>query len=339
MDIHLGLCCINTILRAQKPPVFSSRSIILKTFETKGIEYLKEKIVQNLKDTIVMIEWNYKHGIHVFRLSSDLFPHKSNPRAPDYSYDFAIELLQQIGLKAKQYNQRLTFHPGQFDVIGTPNQEVFQHTLIDLKHHADLLDFMNLDKHSVIVIHGGGVYQDKHTTKQRWCRQFRLLPENVKSRIVLENCEKNFSIVDCLEISDELDIPVVFDTHHYICYKLLHPDEDFQEPQFYIPTILETWKKRGIKPKFHVSQQGSGKTGHHSDYITEIPEYLLEIPKCYNISIDIMIEAKMKEQAIFRLYEMYPQFQSVCLKGPSKKWVHKNIKDCRCCVKNGPFKL
>jgi len=34
MDIQLGLCCMNTILREQKPPVFSSRSIILKTFET-----------------------------------------------------------------------------------------------------------------------------------------------------------------------------------------------------------------------------------------------------------------------------------------------------------------
>ena len=70
--------------------------------------------------------------------------------------------------------------------------------------------------------------------------------------------------------------------------------------------ILETWKKRGIKPKFHVSEQGEGRVGHHSDYIETIPDYLLEIPEKYGVHIDIMIEAKKKELAILKLYEKYP---------------------------------
>lgn len=37
--IQLGLCCLNTTLRAKKTPIFSSRSIQLKTFETKGVEF------------------------------------------------------------------------------------------------------------------------------------------------------------------------------------------------------------------------------------------------------------------------------------------------------------
>ena len=86
----------------------------------------------------------------------------------------------------------------------------------------------------------------------------------------------------------------------------MHPLEYFKPPEYYIPLILKTWEKRGIKPKFHVSEQGSGRCGHHSDYIEVIPDYLLDIPKTYNVNIDIMIEAKMKEQAIFRLYEKYP---------------------------------
>ena len=68
-----------------------------------------------------------------------------------------------------------------------------------------------------------------------------------------------------------------------------------------------TWKRKGIKPKFHVSEQGSGRTGHHSDYIEIIPQYLLEIPDKYGVEIDIMIEAKAKEAAILKLYEKYPQ--------------------------------
>jgi len=133
------------------------------------------------------------------------------------------------------------------------------------------------------------------------------MPENIKNRLVLENCEKNFSIIDCLEISTIINIPVVFDTHHFECYKILHPDEHFETPGYYMEAILNTWKRRDIKPKFHISEQGSGKCGHHSDYVENIPSYLLEIPFKYNTYIDIMIEAKMKEQSLFKLYKKYPQ--------------------------------
>ena len=98
-SIQLGLCCLNTTLRCQKPPIFSSRSIILRTLENKGIEFLQKKIIDNLNDTLKLIDWNEKNGIKVFRLSSELFPHKSNPRAEEYSFDLAIEYLKLIGAK------------------------------------------------------------------------------------------------------------------------------------------------------------------------------------------------------------------------------------------------
>ena len=55
---------------------------------------------------------------------------------------------------------------------------------------------MGLGKNSVMVVHGGGIYGDKELTKKRWCKQFYKLPDNVKNRLVLENCEKCFSIKD-----------------------------------------------------------------------------------------------------------------------------------------------
>jgi UV DNA damage endonuclease len=342
-NIQLGLCCMNTKLSTLKPPIMSSRSVTLKTLETKGFQPLKEKIIQNLKDTLTLIEWNEKNGIKVFRLSSELFPHKSNKKAMDYTFDFAIELLKEIGALAKKYNQRLTFHPGQYNVIGTNNPEMLQNTICDLKYHADVLDLMEMDSNSVIVIHGGGVYGDKKKTIDRWCHHFSLLPENVQKRIVLENCEKNFSIEDCLEVANRINIPVVFDTHHFECYKILHPNEIFQEPDIYIHAILETWWKRDIKPKFHVSEQGTGKTGHHSDFIETIPDYLLEIPDKFNCNIDIMIEAKLKEQAIFKLYNKYPflNCKRVNKEAPTKKiklnvkameWAMKCQEECQCCL-------
>jgi UV DNA damage endonuclease len=305
-SIQLGLCCLNTELRDKKPPIFASRSVILRTLETKGVDHLKEKIVQNLKDVLTMMDWNEKNGIKVFRLSSQMFPHKSNFRALEYDFDFAKDLLKQIGIKSNLYNQRLTFHPGQFNCIGSPTDTVVESTTRDLKYHADVLDLMDLNENSVMVIHGGGTYGNKEETKTRWCDNYLKMPDNIRKRLVLENCEKSFSIQDCLDISAKVNIPVVFDTHHFECYNTLHPKENLKTAYHYIPLILDTWKKRNIKPKFHVSEQGSGRCGHHSDYIETIPHYLLEIPHKYGICIDIMIEAKMKEKAIFQLYKKYP---------------------------------
>ncbi len=346
-SIQLGLCCLNTLLRAQKPPVFASRKMIIKSIEDKGIDELKLKIIENLKDVLTMMDWNEENGIKVFRLSSEMFPHKSNPKVEDYSFDFAEDLLKEIGEKSKKYNQRLTFHPGQYNVVGTPNKTSFNQTCNDLKYHADVLDLMQLDNNSVMVVHGGGIYGDKNATIQRWCEQYHLLPENVKKRLVLENCEKCFSIVDCLKVSKEIGIPIVFDTHHYDCYCKLHPNEKFEKPDFYIKDILDTWNKKSVKPKFHVSEQGSGRIGHHSDYIENIPDYLLEIPEKYDVDIDIMIEAKMKEQAIFKLYEKYEflnckankKFKIKIKKSkndipvnfPSSEWVHENCMGYECC--------
>ena len=85
-SIQLGLCCLNSTLRTQNPPIFSSRRMIIRSIKEKGIDSLKEKILYNLEDTLQLIDWNENNGIKVFRLSSELFPHKSNDKIEDYSF-------------------------------------------------------------------------------------------------------------------------------------------------------------------------------------------------------------------------------------------------------------
>ena len=121
--IQLGLCCLNTALRAQKPPVFCSRTMIMRSIKEKGIDTLKEKILQNLEDLLKMIEWNEKNGIRVMRLSSHLFPHKTNPDIENYDFEFAMPLFEKVKELHKKYNHRLTFHPGQYNVIGTKEEK------------------------------------------------------------------------------------------------------------------------------------------------------------------------------------------------------------------------
>ena len=95
-DVQLGLCCLNLTLRDKKPSIFASRKMIIRSVAEKGIDALKSKILENLKDTLTMIDWNEENGIKVFRLSSELFPHKSNPKVEDYSFDFAKDLLKSL---------------------------------------------------------------------------------------------------------------------------------------------------------------------------------------------------------------------------------------------------
>ena len=299
--MSFGLCCNVLCLREQKPSIFPARGAVLNTvLQPDGIDILKSRVLENLKDVLKILEWCDRHDIRAYRLSSDMFPHKSNPKAPNYDLDFVDSLLQDIGDFARKKKIRLTYHPGQYNVVGTPSETHFQQTCADLDYHAEVLDRMNMGPDSVMVVHGGGLYSDKEETKKRWCKQFYDLPERVQKRLVLENCERCFNIEDCLEISKIINIPVVFDTHHHSCYQKLHPLVKLQNGRNYVADILQTWSKRGIRPKFHVSEQGSGKTGHHSDYIENIPLYLRELS-----DVDIMIEAKMKERAIFRLRRKY----------------------------------
>lgn len=304
--LHLGLCCINTILRQSKPAIFTSRSCTRKTFSVAKVTELS---LQNVRDLVPMIEWNQQHGIRCFRLSSCMFPHFTDPETESFTIDFAIPDLQKAGALAKSYGHRILMHPGQFNQVGAISPTVFQKTIEELSHHASILEAMGIDHNGVLIVHGGGMYGDKTKTMERWIDNYFRLPECVQKRLVIENCEKCYNLEDVLYISQQVSarggtLPVVFDNHHYICYNKLHPSETVRPITDLIPEVLKTWGDR--RPVMHISEQGSGRCGHHSDYITEIPEYFLEIPQKYKVSFDLEVEAKAKEQAIFRLYSKYP---------------------------------
>lgn len=304
MTIYFGLCCINTTLRNQKPPIFCSRSCIRRTF---SVEKAKKLALQNVKDIIPMIEWNNKNHIYCFRLSSDMFPHFSDSETEKYSIDFSSDILKKCGLLANSYKQRILMHPGQYNQVASPKQEVFEKTIIDLQHHANILDLMEIDTNNgSLIVHGGGIYGDKENTIRRWIERFDDLPTNVKNRLVIENCERNYNINDCLYIHEQIKIPVVFDFHHHSCYSKIYDITQSSLDEI-IPQVCDTWKDRVL---MHISEQGSGKIGHHSDFIETIPEELLNYERNNpSLIIDLEVEAKMKEQAIFKLYTKYPHLK------------------------------
>lgn len=312
--VDLGLCCINTVLRSEKTSIFPNRTCRLATAQQKGVEYVKGLALQNVKDVLTLLDWNKNNGIRSYRMSSDMFPHINNPKfetgydkkGMKYSLGFAKDTLKAIGKKAREYGIRLSFHPGHFNQIASKSTEVFKSTIVDLYIHSLILsiieDGVDMGENSgILCVHGGGVYGDKKKTMDRWVERFAQLPKGVRRRLCLENCEKCYSSEDCLELADKLNIPHIFDIHHYHCYNILHKDETQKPISELLPRIFATWHRRKLKPYFHISEQGSGKTGHHSDYVKELPSYILDTK--HPLTIDI--EAKAKEQAVLLLAKKY----------------------------------
>lgn len=305
--IHLGLCCINNSLRKNK--IFNSRTCIRKTYT---VEKAKELALQNVRDLIPMIEWNHQHGVKCFRLSSNIFPRFTDSEVESYTIDFAKPDLKIAGDLAKKYGIRIVMHPGQFNQVGALSAKVFDKTIEELSHHAEILDAMGMDNNSILIVHGGGVYGDKRKTMTRWVKQFQLLPEKVRARLVLEHCERCYSLRDVLSISFTLqkrghNLPVVFDSHHFDCWTELHPDEKPLKFHRLAPLIIKSWGDRRVL--MHVSNQGDGRVGHHSDFITDFPSYFFHVRDKLGVSFDLEVEAKAKEAAILALRKLHPSLQ------------------------------
>lgn len=294
---ELGYACLNTVLRWQDPPIFSSRTARIKTMDEQGTDYIKELGRLNARDMIPMILWNEENNIKFMRLSSEIFPFASHEKY-GYSLKYAEKELRAAGDLAKKLGHRLTMHPGQFTQLGSPRTEVIENSIRDLTSHCEMLDLMGMGKDSVMIIHGGGTFGDREATLNRMRETYTTrLSQNVKDRLVLENDEMAWSAEELLPLCKELDIPLVFDFHH----DLLRPSS--QPPSELLPEIQAIWHKKGIRPKYHLSEPRPGASNlrerrAHSDRCGFLPP---DLPA----DAHLVIEAKDKEQAVLELYRIY----------------------------------
>lgn len=293
--MNLGYACINMTLGSQNPKISTNRGMVNKTFKSKGLEYTQELIVDNLKDLIKIIKWNEENSIKFYRMSSEIFPWMSEYEFFNLSrYDEIRKLLSIVGELSLKFNQRLTFHPGPFNVLASPRKEVVENTIKELNKHSEIMDMMGLSKtpYNKINIHVGGVYGDKQKAMETWVDNFHLLNENTKSRLTIENDSKKtqYSVSDLMFIHKETKIPIVFDYHHHFCYS------DGKCSQKELELALSTWGG-GIKPIVHYSES---KALHENVKVSldAHSTYIDKLPNTYGHDFDIMVESKGKELSI-----------------------------------------
>jgi UV DNA damage endonuclease len=299
MERKYGYCCINMTLSEQKERVTTNRGMVKKTFLERGLDYVSELALQNVKDLKTILEWNRSNSIRMYRMSSDMFPWCSEYEISELKdYKEISEILKECGDFAKSVDQRITFHPSPYGVLASERPDVVVKAIKELSQHGEIMDLMGLDRsvYYPINIHINTTKPDKESAAIRFCENFLLLPESVKSRLVVEVDDKKsqYTSLDLARmVHKNIHIPVTFDYLHNIC----NPPEALCE-EASLRVCLSTWPN-GIPAITHYSdskkmfEDSSAKEVAHSDWI-------YRKIKTYGLNFSIEFEVKMKEKALLK---------------------------------------
>jgi len=304
--VRLGYACINMGLQESRG-IQTSRGMIKKTFQQKGASYASSLALQNCKDLIEIVKWNNENGIKVFRITSCLFPWASEYQIDDLpDIEQISAALQEVGKVAKEGGQRLSHHPGPFNILASETERVVNNCIIDLKIHQKTMDLMQQpeDRWAKINIHVGAAKGDREKALETWCRNFDRLPDGVKNRLTVENDDKEnlYSIKMLYEgVFKRTGVAIVADQHHHECGP---QDIPWSEA---LPLAASTWSD--VRPTCHLSNsrriemEGVNKNAHSDWYYTPFNDCGLDV--------DVVLEAKMKERALFRYKTQFAELPHV----------------------------
>jgi UV DNA damage endonuclease len=234
---------------------YNPRTTTLRWMDSVSLQVARAKLLEivehNLAAQIRLLGYvaQLSQGRRMLRLSSDLLPFYSHPKVLDFYRDPAIasrleHLFAGIGDTARQADIRLSFHPGQFCVLGSDRPEVVENSLAEFEYHADMIRMMGYGRRfqdfkcNVHIAGKLGAEGVRHV----WPR----LSEVARNCITFENDEKTYGVDDCLQLADLA--PVVLDIHH--CW--IHESQYISPDDPRVMQIIDSW--RGVRPVMHYSQ-------------------------------------------------------------------------------------
>jgi len=299
---RFGYAALNRTLREEN--VRTNRGMQKATFEDRGLDYAGELAESNCRGLRRVVEWNVDHDIQFYRISSDLIPWYSQYDLAELPNSDTVQgLLSEIGDLAERHDLRLTFHPDHFVKLASPTESVVENSIVDLECHGDLMDAMGLSRtpYNSINIHIGAHYSDKDATAERFCEAVDRLPPAVRDRLTVENDDKEslWSVPELVEsVHEEIGMPVVYDAlHHQFTDRGLTGREALE-------LAVDTWPD-DVRPIVHYSESRrlheadpTISPRNHSDYVAG-PIHT------YGSEADVMIEAKMKEQAVMEYRQQH----------------------------------
>ncbi|WP_047150363.1 UV DNA damage repair endonuclease UvsE [Aneurinibacillus tyrosinisolvens] len=301
MEVHLGHVAMSVHVANASP----SRTMTAKRFATiadreAGLRKLEHLAEQNIESCIRLLYHNRAHDIKFFRLSSRLIPLVGHELTEGWDYMKPLaDAFAKLGTVIKDDNVRADFHPDHFVVLNSPRRPVFETSLAVLRHHIRMLEAMGIPPRHRCVLHVGGAYNNKEKAIQRFIDNWGEVPEEIRSCLMLENDDKIFTAEDTLQLSESLKIPMVLDIHHHRCN---HQGEE-DDILHLLPRIVERWSSSPLPMKMHISSpRGPEDKRSHADYINpdDLFPFLHKLAR-YTPRVDVMVEAKKKDDAVLRL--------------------------------------
>lgn len=294
MKVRLGYVALSKAL----DDVTTSSTITYTNYINKNYNTSKllEITKNNLDSLYEIIKYNVKNNFHFYRLTSKLVPLATHDKV---DFDYITPLLDEykkIGKLINDNNIRVDTHPDQYAVLNSMDSKIVKNTVEILEYHYKIMDAIGI-KDKIIILHVGSSACGKKASITRFINNFNKLPDHIKKCIAVENDDKVYNIKDVLELCHKINVPMVLDYHHFICN---NEKEDIND---YLKEIIDTWD--GKLPKMHFSSPKSKlkkEFRSHSDYINkECFIKFINILKKQDKDVDIMLEAKAKDDAVSRL--------------------------------------
>lgn len=252
--------------------------------------YLKDKnkindiVKQNFEVLKKILTYNNKNNIHFYRLSSNFIPCAST-----IEYDYPNIFKTEFKEISKLIKGRFDMHLSEYCILNSTNKEVVKRSIDEIKYHYKLLKSFKVKPN--LIIHIGSKSFGKENSITRFINNFNKLPNYLKNTLLIENDDKVFNVEDTLKLCQKIKRPMVLDVHHHNCNKT---EKDLSN---YLNEIFNTWD---TTPKIHFSSPKNKKDFRaHNDYINS--DDFINFIKLIDRDIDIMLEAKAKDDALFRL--------------------------------------
>lgn len=257
-------------------------------------ERLVQKVENNLNCLFKILQYNVQNGFYFFRISSDLVPFASHPVCTfDWAGHFRGQFIK-VGEFIKEHKIRISMHPDQYVIINALKEDVVERSVRELAYHCTVLDKMGLDSAAKIQIHLGGVYGDKGSAIDRFIERYNSLSKPLKSRLVIENDDRSYSLEDCLSVHEKIGIPLIFDAFHHHC---LNNGQTLRQG---LEQSASTWRESdGIPMVDYSSQQRGQRPGSHAKTLNTA-SFKKFLHETRGLDFDLMLEIKDKETSALK---------------------------------------
>jgi UV damage endonuclease UvdE len=248
--------------------------VLVPNIKTTTITWLnsapRQKAVDKLTDLMkhnivaLMSQVNHvgslPHGRRMLRISSDVLPAYTHDSWSWFYWEsdtvsFLERELLKVGNRARELDVRLSFHPGQFCVLGSDNPNVVENSIQEFEYHVDLIRYMGFAKKFQDFkcnIHIGG-----KAGPTGFKAALKKLSREARNVITVENDEFKWGVDASLELVQ--DCALVLDIHHH----WIRTGEYIEPTDPRVLRMMESW--RGVRPVIHYSLSREEHIGEYWD--------------------------------------------------------------------------